>query len=187
MDQPTTITSPLPVTLGLDLGLRRTQVCVIDSSGAAVEERAVTTSREAISELLERFPKSRVVLEASTSARWIAALADALGHEVVVANPRNIPVVTANVRKCDRNNARLLAELGQVKPQLLSPVQLRSDRYQRVRTLLFARAQLVKQRTALTNFVRAEVRVLGFSFRRARRSPSPRSCGRGFLGSSELR
>ncbi len=31
------------------------------------------------------------------------------------------------------------------------------------RTLLFARSQLVKQRTALTNFVRAEVRVLGFS------------------------
>ncbi len=163
MDQPTTTASPLPVTLGLDLGLRRTQVCAIDSSGAIIEERAVATSRDAISELLERFPKSRIVLEASTSARWITALAESSGHEVIVANPRNIPVVTANVRKCDRNDARLLAELGQVKPQLLSPVQLRSDRHQRVRTLLFARSQLVKQRTALTNLVRAEVRVLGFS------------------------
>ncbi len=71
MDQPTTTASPLPVTLGLDLGLRRTQVCAIDSSGAIIEERAVATSRDAISELLERFPKSRIVLEASTSARWI--------------------------------------------------------------------------------------------------------------------
>jgi transposase len=104
-----------------------------------------------------------VVLEASTSARWIAALAESQGHEVIIANPRDIPIVKASVRKCDRHDARLLAELGQVKPGLLSPVHLRSDRYQAVQTLLFARAQLVSQRTSLINFVRAEVRLLGFS------------------------
>ena len=71
--------------------------------------------------------------------------------------------MTANVRKCDRNDARLLAELGQFRPELLSPVELREDRYQAVRTLLFARAQLVKTRTSMINFVRAEVRLLGHS------------------------
>jgi transposase len=100
-------------------------------------------------------------MEASTPCRWIKSLAEARGHEVVIANPRAIPLITSNVRKCDRNDARLLAELGQVRPQLLSPVKLREENYQAVRTLLFARQQLIKQRTALVNFVRAEVKALG--------------------------
>ncbi len=40
---------------------------------------------------------------------------------------------------------------------------MREDRYQVVRTLLFARMQLVKQRAALVTFVKAEVRVMGFN------------------------
>lgn len=153
----------LPMTLGLDLGARKSQACTLAPTGEVVEERSISTSREAVTRLLRDRPGARVVLEASTSARWISSLAKSLGHEVIVANPRNIPIVTANVRKSDRNDARLLAELGQVKPQLLSPVELRDDRYQAVRTLLFARAQLVKNRTSMINFVRAEVRMLGHS------------------------
>ncbi len=153
----------LPLTLGLDLGARKSQVCVLSPDGQRLEERAVATTRSSVEALLDRFPGARVVLEASTSARWIAALAKSHGHEVVVANPRKIPIVTASIRKCDRNDARLLAELGQIRPELLSPVELRDDRYQSVRTLLFARAQLVKTRTSMINFVRAEVRMLGHS------------------------
>lgn len=152
-----------PVTLGLDLGARRTQVCVLASDGSRLEERAIATTMESIEELLERFPGARVVLEASTSARWIDGLARSKGHETIVANPRRIPIITANVRKCDRNDARLLAEIGQIKPDLLSPVTLRDERYQRVRTLLFSRALLVQSRTSFVNHVRTECRNHGRS------------------------
>lgn len=163
MSESSTATATLPLTLGLDLGARTTQVCALGPGGNRIEERSIKTTRDAIDHLFERFPNARVVLEASTSARWIAALAKDRGHETVVANPRNIPIVTANMRKCDRNDARLLAELGQVKPNLLSPIQLREDRYQAGRTLLFARGQLVTSRTSMVNFVRSEVRMFGFS------------------------
>jgi transposase len=153
----------LPLTLGLDLGARKTQVCVLSPDGRRLEERSVATTQSSIDALLSRFPGARVVLEASTSARWIASLAKGRGHEVIVANPRKIPIVTASIRKCDRNDARLLAELGQVRPELLSPVELREDRYQAMRTLLFARGQLVETRTSMINFVRAEVRMHGYS------------------------
>ena len=155
--------TPLPLTIGLDLGARKTHACILGTDGEPQEERAIATSREGISALLERHVGARVVLEASTPARWIAALAKKRGHEVIVANPRNIPLLTASSRKSDRNDAKLLAKLGRVQPELLSPVELRDDRYQAVRTLLFARRQLVTQRTALINCVRAEVRVLGHS------------------------
>jgi transposase len=154
-------TTPMPLTIGLDLGARQTQCAVLSADGTRIEERKVSTTSTALRSLFERHPDARVVMEASTPARWISKLAKELGHEVVVANPRNIPIITASTRKCDRNDARLLADLGQVRPQLLSPVQLRADRYQAVRALLFARAQLVKQRTALVTFVRSEVKALG--------------------------
>lgn len=155
--------SQFPTTLGLDLGARRTQIHALGPDGRKLEERSVATTRDGIDGLLARFPGARIVFEASTSARWIASRAESLDHEVIVANPRKIPVLTASVRKSDRNDARLLAELGQVRPELLSPVQLREDRYQVVRTLLFARSQLVSSRTSMINFVRAEVRMLGHS------------------------
>jgi len=161
MHQPTT--NIFPMTIGLDLGSKTTQCAIYGTNGKRIEERKVTTDREHLTTLLGRFPGSRVVMEASTASRWINNLAKELGCEVIIANPRSIPIITASVRKCDRNDARLLAELGQFKPDLLSPVQLRADRYQEVRALLFARMQLVKQRSALVTFIRSEVRVLGYS------------------------
>ncbi len=153
----------LPLTIGLDLGSKKSQAAVYGTDGQRIEERVISTTREHIQALLERFPDARLIMEASTASRWIAGLAEDSGHEVVIANPRSIPIITASIRKCDRNDARLLAELGQVKPHLLSPVKLRADRYQAVRTILFARQQLVRERTALISFVRAQVRVMGFS------------------------
>lgn len=151
-----------PVTIGLDLGAKSTQCAIFGEGGQRVEERAVTTNREQVTALLSRFPGARIVMEASTASRWIHNLAVEHGHEVIVANPRSIPLITASVKKCDRNDARLLGELGQLRPDLLSPVRLREDHYQAVRALLFARMQLVKQRSTLVTFVKSEVRVLGF-------------------------
>lgn len=156
-------TDRFPLTIGLDLGSRTTQCAVYGPDNRRLEERKLPTNRARFEALFARFPGARIVMEASTPTRWIHKLAAGLGHEVIIANPRSIPVITANVRKCDRNDARLLAEIGQVQPKLLSPVQLREDRYQDVRTLLFAREQLVKQRTALVTFLRAEARALEFT------------------------
>ena len=158
MHQPTT--ERFPLTIGLDLGSRTTQCAIYGTDCKRMEERKVPTTPDRFTALFERFPGARIVMEASTPTRWVHKLATELGHEVVVANPRSIPVITSNVRKSDRNDARLLAEIGQAQPGLLSPVRLREDRYQNVRVLLFARAQLVKQRTALVTFVRAEARTL---------------------------
>lgn len=161
MQQPTTNTFPL--TIGLDLGSKSTQCAVFGEDLKPIKAPIVTTNREQLAALFGEFPGARVVMEASTASRWIHNLAKDLGHEVIIANPRNIPLITASVKKCDRNDADLLAKLGQVSPDLLSPVQLREDRYQVVRAVLFARMQLVKQRAALVTFVKSEVRVLGFN------------------------
>lgn len=153
----------LVTTIGLDLGSRVSQVAIYDSSGERIEERKISTTRESVEQLLDRFPGARIAMEASTPTRWINDLARKRGHEVIIANPRKIPIITASIRKSDRNDARLLGELGQIKPELLSPIQLREDVYQVVRTRLFARQQLVRTRTSLCTFVRSQVKSTGES------------------------
>jgi len=159
MDQHTSTT--VPTTIGLDLGARVTQVAIYNASGNRIEERKISTARESMEQLFDRFPGARIVMEASTPTRWIHNLAKERGHETVIANPRKIPIITASIRKSDRNDARLLGELGQFKPELLSPIELREDAYQLVRTQLFARQQLVKTRSSLCTFVRSQVKAVG--------------------------
>ena len=48
-----------------------------------------------------------------------------MGHEVIVANPRKVKLITQSVKKNDRMDAEQLARLARVDPKLLSPIQHR--------------------------------------------------------------
>ena len=74
-----------------------------------------------------------------------------LGHEVIVANARQLRVITNSSRKNDRMDARMLARLARVDPQLLSPIQHRSEQAQQHLAMIRVRAVLVEARTKLVN------------------------------------
>ena len=154
-------TTTYPLTIGLDLGTNTTQCAIYGPNNKRIQEHKRATTRAKLTELFQKHPGARIVMEASTPTRWIYKLATELGHEVIIATPRNIPVITKSIRKSDVRDARLLAELGQVQPSLLSPITLRGDNFQSVRTILFAREQLVGTRTRLVTFVRSQVKAIG--------------------------
>lgn len=148
-------------TVGLDLGSKNTHVACLDSSGRLVRDFQVETTKVDLAELFDKHKGCRVVMEASSQAHWIFSLAVERGLEVVVANPRRVPLITTNIRKCDRNDAVLLAEIGQLRPDFLCPVNLRSMRFQYVRQMIFARDILVAKRTSMVTFVRSIVKEVG--------------------------
>lgn len=148
-------------TIGVDLGATSSTYCVLDGAGEVCEEGTFAMSRAAVTQFFESQPTSRVILEASGSSRWTTKVARALGHEVVIGNPRKISYITKSYTKSDRNDAYKLADLGQVRPRLLSPVRLRSDNSHAGRMHQRVRAQLVSCRTALINCTRGCARSLG--------------------------
>lgn len=159
MTQPT-VTS-FPRTIGMDLGARKSSYCIVDPSGDRLSEGVVKTTRADMQALLEVQPASRVVIEACGPCHWVAMLAIASGHEVIVANPREFRLIAESHRKCDRNDARILADFGQFRPHLLRPVELRGVKCQTARSTLAARAHVVRQRTLVVNLVRAQIRNSG--------------------------
>jgi transposase len=84
-----------------------------------------------------------------------------LGHEVIVAHARNVRLIGESRRKDDRIDARTLARLARIDPQLLSPMQHRSAKAQIHLTVIRARAGLVSARTALVNSARGLVKSYG--------------------------
>ena len=84
-----------------------------------------------------------------------------LGHEVVVANPRQVALIARSQRKTDRLDAAWLARLGRFDPELLAPIRHRSEASQHDLAVVRARDALVRTRTLLINHVRGAVKACG--------------------------
>lgn len=149
-------------TIGMDLGDKYCQLCVLDNgSRATVEESRVPTTKEAIGRYFGRKAPARVVMEVGTHSGWISRQLSELGHEVVVADPRRVRALAAGDDKDDDLDAEFLARVGCADVALLKPVQHRSEQSQAVLAMLRARDKLVQARAKLINCVRGLVKTSG--------------------------
>ena len=137
------------LTIGLDLGDRWSFYCVLDEAGKIILEQKVPTTPEAMKQTFSRIPQSRIALETGTHSPWVSRLLTQLGHEVIVAHAQKVDLITKSTRKDERHDAKTLARLARIDPELLGPVRHRSKQAQIHLTVVRARAELVKARTAL--------------------------------------
>jgi transposase len=148
-------------TIGVDLGDRFSHLCVLDAEAKVIEESRVRTEPSALRAAFSARVPSRVVMEVGTQSAWISREIQDLGHEVWVANPRRVKLISASDNKSDRQDAEILARLGRMDPQLLHPIRHRGAQTLADREVLRARAALVSARTQLVNHARSAVKVAG--------------------------
>ena len=153
-------TIPSGTTVGLDVGDRHSWFCVLDETGEVAAEGRVRTTTEALNEHFTRWARSRVVLEAGTSSAWISRLARAAGHEVIVANPRELRKIHQSDRKNDRTDAQVLARMARFDPQLLAPITHRSAAMQNDLAVIRARDVLVRARSPGANIAHVMSSIL---------------------------
>jgi transposase len=148
-------------TIGVDLGDRYSHYCVLDARGTVVERDRVLTKPRHIEELFSAASPARVVLEVGTHSPWVHRLIEELGHEVIVANPRQLRLIYGSKDKHDRSDSERLARLGRVDPELLHPIRHRSWEVQADLGVVRSRDALVRSRTLLVNHVRGAVKSAG--------------------------
>lgn len=78
------------LTIGMDLGDKNNQVCVINDEGNVIETCQIPNTIETIRERFSRYPSVVVVIEASTHSPWICRLLLEMEHKVYIGNPRNL-------------------------------------------------------------------------------------------------
>ena len=154
------------VTIGLDLGDRSSNYCVLNATGDILLEDKLPTTSQAMKQLFGRMLRSRIAMETGTHSPWVSRLLTELGHEVIVAHAQKVRLIVKSRKKDDRIDARTLARLARIDPQLLSPVRHRSAEAQIHLTEIRARAELVRARTALVNAARGSVKSYGERLRK---------------------
>jgi transposase len=154
------------LTVGLDLGDRDSRYCILDEAGEKASEGKVATTKTGLNSVFGKMARSRIALEVGTHSPWVSRHLAAMGHEVIVANPRKVKLITQSVKKNDRMDAEQLARLARVDPKLLSPIQHRGEEAQADLAVIRARAGLVDARTELINMARGLAKPMGERLKR---------------------
>ena len=94
MTKPTT--TPSSMTIGIDLGDRKSHICVLDAAGEITEEGQITTTPKAFRARFEGLTLTRIAIEVGGHSAWISELLKELGHEVLVANARKLRMIFQN-------------------------------------------------------------------------------------------
>jgi len=132
--------------VGIDLHKTSSQICTL-SGGGELTERRIKSTRASFDEVFAGKPPARILVEASTESEWVACHLEALGHEVIVADPNFAPMYATRDKKIktDKRDARALCEacrLGAYRP-----AHRTSERQRRIRSQLLVRSTLVRTRS----------------------------------------
>ena len=131
------------ITLGMDLGDRKSMICELDAQGQQVSMQSVSTTAAGLRKYLRDRSNCLIALEAGTHSAWISRLLDELGHRVLVGNPRKLRVIWDSDNKQDTRDAEMLARIARFDPSLLYPIHHRGERAQSRLTIVRARDSLV--------------------------------------------
>src|SRR5882672_940187 len=148
-------------TIGIDIGDKRSRYCILDKEGKILRESSVATLPAGLKTVFSKLAGCRLAMEVGTHSPWVSRLLTALGHEVIVANAREVPLIYKSRRKNDKLDAEKLARLARMDPKLLKGIRHRGAEGQGDLLLIRARGQVVETRTGLMNMVRGLVKSRG--------------------------
>jgi transposase len=147
--------------VGLDVGDRQVDLCVLGLDGGVEEFGQIKTTEEGIAGRFGLMPRALLILEAGTHSPWINRLLKSLGHKVIVADPGRLRLIAKSINKSDKKDSEVLARVGRLDLGMLNPVYHRSVQAQADLTVVRMREQLVQARTKLLNAVRSTVKTAG--------------------------
>jgi len=147
-------------TIGIDLGDKVSRYCMVDQEGEVMEEGTFRNQASSLEKHFGDRPR-RIALEAGAQSAWISRELKRLGHEVIVANPRELKWITSSDTKNDPVDARKLALLSRADVRLLAPVEHRSAEQQGELAVIRGRDAILRARTLLINSARSIAKGFG--------------------------
>lgn len=150
--------------IGLDVSLEDTHICVVTSDGSVTGRGVAATDPAAIVRAIAKLSDAPqlVVLETGGQSAWLQQGLEAGGLNAVILDARQAKkALSARLNKTDANDAEGLAQLA--RTGWYRRVLAKRPATRRLRAVLMAREQLVRQRRDLTNQLRGILRGFGLA------------------------
>jgi len=148
--------------VGLDVSLKEISICVMDGDGIVVHRSSVATDPEAVAQHFakKKIVPARIVHESGQLSIWLQRGLVRLGLPAVCIDARLAhKALSARPNKSDRADAEGLAQLA--RTGWYTEVYVRSEASDRLRTLISARARLIRLRKDLEGHVRGILKTFG--------------------------
>jgi transposase len=152
-------------TAGIDLASEEHRLVVVEGEGRRLEERRVPHTEEGLVSLVRRLCELQVARVAIEQPNGVVV--DRLletGIAVVAVHPNQLAAARDRYRagggKSDGFDAYVLAELARTDMHRLRPLERDGDETRALRTLTRAREDLVEQKVALANQLRAQLEAV---------------------------
>jgi transposase len=144
---------------GLDLGVKSSAFCLVDTKGRLIAEDELPTDEKCFERAFGGTDMMRVVVEASPLAEWACQLLEALGHEAIIIDARHAKAVIRTKKKTDRLDARKLAQIS--RTGWYTKVHRKSPKARELRSQHTIRTGLISIRKGLNSQIRGIFRVHG--------------------------
>jgi len=148
--------------IGIDLGDVWSHYCTLNEDGEVVDRGRFRTTPSGVEKWFTDLPKARIAMEAGTHSIWVSEQLQEMGHEVIVANVRELRAISHSDRKSDTVDAEKIARYARLDPKILRPISHRTVAQQEALTLIRARNLIVRLRTAAVNAVRGLAKPCGY-------------------------
>ena len=107
--------SKVGTTIGIDLGDIWSHYCTLNEDGEVVDRGRFRTNPFSVDKWFTHLPRVRIAMEAGTHSIWISEQLQELGHEVIVANVRELRAISHSDRKSDQVDAEKLARFARLE------------------------------------------------------------------------
>ena len=154
------------LTVGVDLGKRKSQFAVVDEQGKVLVERKLPNQRTVIEAFLHSLPKPiQVGCETCLNSYWLVDILEELNIPIHVGHALKLKLIAQSRVKTDKVDARVIAQLLRVGffPDIAIPP--RSIR--QVRELLRGRVALTRSATQAKNRLHGLLTRAGIDYERA--------------------
>lgn len=143
---------------GIDLGTRSSAICVINEKKEILKSWKGRNS--SIEKVLSEFSgRVHCVIECGPLAESICERVESSGHSIEIVDSRHTKALLHGKKKTDRIDAQVLAELACLG--WYKPVHRKAGKSREQKTVLGARAALVKTNTQLKNTIRGLLKACG--------------------------
>src|ERR1700757_4411376 len=102
------------MTIGVDLGDVWSHYCTLNEDGEVIDRGRFRTTPSGVEKWFSNLPSVRVAMEAGTHSIWVSEQLQELGHELIVANVRELRAISHSDRKSDTVDAEKIARFARL-------------------------------------------------------------------------